>query len=357
MNAFSFKQIVARLMIIGFWGSVILLFLFSPRLLKFFRKERSLTVFTFPMVLDADFLAKFEKETGVKLHISYYENNDELLVKLRETKGRGYDIVIPSDYAVELLIKEGLLKKLDKSKLTFLSAIDPIFLNLYFDPNNEYSFPYLWEIYNIGFNKNAFKAGVPEASWDLVFDQKRVKGRIGMMNNAREAILLAAYALFGTIDNLTSEQLQQVKTLLIKQKKWVEAYTDLRSDYLLVSGTCPIAVGMSGEIWHAARFDENIDFLIPKEGTFLVVDSIALAAKSRKQDMAYAFINYLFKSEVVSHHANRYSLFPATKNVKLPDFFVKSMAKIKKSEKKMNFFRNVLSEKQLNDIWIELKAN
>jgi len=357
MAGFSFRTLFVSFAIVLFWIFVMSVFLFSPHIVKLFRKEKSLTIFTFPMLIDAQYLSKFEKETGIKLYISYYESNEELLVKMRETKGRGYDIVIPSDYAVEILTREQLLQKIDKRKLPFWDTIDQRFLGHYFDPENEYSIPYLWEVYQIGINKAYFKKGRPEASWGLVFDQEKAPKKIGMINNAREAILIAAFYLFGEIENITSERIEKIKKLLLKQKKWVEAYTDLRSDYLLLSGAVPVAVGMSGEIWHATRFEKNLDFLIPKEGTFMVIDNIGISARSKKQDLAHTFIQYLYTPEVMSHHADKYSVFPVTTNVTLSDYFICSMQKIWKEAKKLEFFRNVLSEKQLNEVWIELKAN
>jgi len=357
MILLPFTKIIVRFIIVCFWVAVISLLLFLPKLSTFFRTDKSITVFTFPMLLDADFLSNFEKETGIKLHISYYENNDELLVKMKESQGSEYDIIIPSDYAVELLIKEGLLKKIDKSKLTFLKTIDPIFMGQYFDPKNEYSIPYLWETYKIGIKSSFFKGKAPPASWRLIFDETVAPNKIGMINNAREAILIAAFYLFGSIDNLTKHKIEKVRQLLIKQKKWVEVYTDLRADYLLLSGMVSVAVGMSGEIWHATRFDNGLDFLIPQEGTFMVIDSIALPIKSSKDDLVYRFINYLYRSDIVAFHVDKYSLFPVTTNVTLSHYFISSMEKILNETKKLEFFRNVLSEEQLNEIWIELKAN
>jgi len=356
MTTFSFKRACIKIGIVFFWLFLLTLFLFSPYVTRLFRKKKSLNIFTFPQLIDAEYIHEFQKETGIELHISYYENNDELLVKMRTTGGRGYDIIIPSDYAVELLAKEGLLKKIDKSKLKFSKNIDKRFLNKYFDPENNYSIPYLWETYKIGINKNFYKNKYPVASWKLAFDQNYAPRCIVMANNPREAVLLAAFYLFGSIDNLDKEKIKKIRELLLKQKKWVEVYTDIRSDYLLLSQACPVAVGVSGEIWQATRFDKELDFLIPQEGTFMLIDSISLSVNSKKEDLAYKFINYLYKSEVVEHHAHKYSLFPVTTDVKLEKYFVESIERIWQEAKKIDFFRNVLSEEQLNNIWIELKS-
>jgi len=354
--AFSSKKLLTRFLVLFFWLTLLCIFLFSPILFRKFKNRRSLNIFTFPQLIDAEYVNKFEKETGIKLYISYYENNDELLIKMRKTKGHGYDIIIPSDYSVELLIKEGLLKKYDKSKLKFYHNIDERFLGKYFDPNNDYSIPYLWEIYKIGINKHFFKGKYPEASWKLVFDENIAPQGIVMANNPREAVLLAAFYLFGSIDNLNDDKMKKIRELLIKQKKWVEVYSDLRSDFLLSSGTCPVSVGTSGEIWQAVRWDEDLDFLIPQEGTFLLIDSIAISAKSTKGDLVCTFINYLYQPDVMWHHVEKYSIFPVTKDVPLSDEFIKPISRIWKEAKKLEFFRNVLSEDQVNEVWIELKS-
>jgi len=351
-----FKKLLIRCLVLAFWLMLLYVFLFSPLLLKRFKSERTLNIFTFPQLIDAEYVHKFEKETGIKLNINYYENNDELLVKMRKTKGKGYDIIIPSDYAVELLIKDGLLKKYDKSKLNFYHNIDKKFLGKYFDPDNNYSIPYLWETYKIGISKNYYKNVHPQASWKLIFDEHTAPQGIVMVNNPREAVLLAAFYLFGSIDNLDNKKLEKIKKLLIKQKKWVEVYSDLRSDFLLSSGTCPVSIGTSGEIWQAARWDEDIDFLIPKEGTFLLIDSIAISANSTKGDLVYTFINYLYRPDVMWHHVDKYSIFPVTTDVPLSDMFVESIERIWGDTKKLEFFRNVLSEEQVNTVWIELKS-
>jgi len=353
---FSFKRVCIRIGIVCFWLFLLTLFLFSPRITRRFRKEKSLNVLTFPELIDAEYVYSFQKKTGIKLYISYYENNDELLVKMHKTKGREYDIIIPSDYAIELLVKEGLLKKLDKSKLTFLKNIDERFLHKYFDPQNNYSIPYLWETYKIGISKNFYKNKSPVASWKLIFDPDHAPKCIVMANNPREAVLLAAFYLFGSIDNLDDTKIEKIRDLLIKQKKWVEVYTDIRPDCLLASEACPVAVGVSGEIWQITRFDQDLDFVIPQEGTFMLIDSIALTNYGDKEDLAYQFINYLYTPQVMGHHAHKYSLFPVTTDVQLDDYFVTSIARIWKEAKKIDFFRNVLSEGQLNSIWIELKS-
>lgn len=353
------RMVSVRFFILVFWILIIIGFLFLPRVIKYVLPEKSITIFTFPELIDVNFIQRFEQETGIAVHVSYYANNDELLVKMRQTKGVGYDIILPSDYLVESLIQEGLLQPIDKSKLPFWQDIYPKFLGHYFDASNTYSIPFFWAIYGIGYNKSFFGGHVPEATWKLLFDEKFVKYHIGMINNPREAVLIAAYYLFGSIDNLDGKKLEQVKALLRKQKAWVEAYTDLRTDYLLMAHTAPVVAALSSEMVKSQQDDPDIDFLIPREGSFLVIDSIVLPKATKKLDLIYEFIKYLYRPEVLVHHANVFGFFPVIPPDKFSIPFspyVRQSFYLIDTPIHLDFFRNIVSIESLLDIWLGLKA-
>lgn len=349
-----FRTTLIRTFIIAFWIGIIFLFLFFPQFATRFKKEKSLTIFTFPLLLDADYVSEFEQRTGIKLYIHYYENNDELLAKMRTTRQHGYDIIFPSGFSVEELIKEGRLKKIDKSRLNFLSLMNPKFFGLYFDPYNEYSIPILWEIYGLGYDKEFFRGNPPEASWRLIFDKKLSPKRIGMSNTPREAVAVAARYLFGDIEQLNDEHVEQIKNLLIEQKRWVEVYADVRADDLLESKMCSVVVCHADNIW--TRGDFNLGFLVPKEGGFIGVDSFCLPKESNKDELVYQFINYLYEHDVMQHNVTKYALFPVVSNVTPLDEGKKLMEEALNNFDTFHFFKNVLPEKTLTNLWISLKA-
>jgi spermidine/putrescine-binding protein len=168
--------------------------------------------------------------------------------------------------------------------------------------------------------------------------------------------MVAAQFLFGTIDNLTDEQFEQIKQLLIKQKNWVEMYNEIRSDYLLTSGACPVVVSLNTEIWKAMLADPKFDFAIPEEGGFMLIDSFVIPAESKKEEMVYQLINFLYREDVLANNLEKFAFFSTLKDFegtaggrKLP---VPSSEQIKKLE----FFRARLPEKIINNIWISLKA-
>ena len=107
--------------------------------------------------MDPGVIADFEKETGIKVNLNYYSSNEELIVKLKATKGEGYDLIIPSDYAVKSLSKKNSSKTIDRSKSAFWNEINPALIGHFFDPENQFSIPFEWEIYGFGIDKEYFK--------------------------------------------------------------------------------------------------------------------------------------------------------------------------------------------------------
>jgi len=350
-----FTSLFIRLIIIIFWSTLFILFLYLPHVASLFRSERSLSIFTWSALIDPVYLKRFEQETGIKLYISYYESNEELLSKIEATQGRGYDIIIPSDYMLVTLKKKGYLKKIDKKRLPFFDDLDPKLLNHYFDPSNEYSIPYFWAVYGLGVDSSYFGENMPPATWGLIFDPALMPSRVGMTDNIREAIYTPSLYLFGSIEALKDpENLEKVKHLLIEQKKHVEIYSEVRSGDLLLSKACPVVFSLSSEIYRVSREDPLIQFIIPEEGSFLNIDSIVLPVSTRKDDLIYKFINYLYKKEVFAHHAQKYGLCPTLKDIESKNgvMFCPSS-----QFDKLHFIKDVVSKRKLNEIWLSVMAS
>ncbi len=339
-----------------FWIAVFALFLYTPAAIRYLYPERSLTIFTWPAILDPHYLRKFEQETGIKLYISYYESNQEMFSKVHATGGTGYDIILPSDYTVELLIKDGLLQKLDHAKLPFFSELNHNLLDKYFDPGNHYSLPYLWGMYGIAINWNYFKdTPLGTINWKTIFEQNPYGVKIGMTDESREAILLASFYLFKTIDIANDPQkIEQVKELLIKQKQWVEAYTESRSEYLLLSESAPLAVAFSPDIYKVKKEHPYLDIKIPEEGSFVLIDSIVIPKATDKTDMIYQFINFLYREDVLTHHSEKFGFCSPMYSSKnhMPEDFCPTDEQFAK----LRFFENVLPQDLVNEIWVAVMS-
>lgn len=304
-------RIATGMVIAGVWITILLGMLYLPQVTSFLAPGHTITIAAWGDIFDPHVLADFEKETGIKIRMSYYTSNEELLVKLKKTGGKGFDLIVPSDYAVPLLRDEKLLKKLDRTKINFYHDLNPVLLGHAFDPHNEYSLPWLWELYGVGIDADFFDGHVPENPWDLIFLNPEKVYRITMVNDPIEMVMLAALYVYGDADDKSPERLSQITRLLIEQKKWVKAYVDYRADYFLATKNCAAVVSSSSYILRSQKDFAHVQFLVPQK-TFVTIENCAISAASEHEKEIYQLLNYLYKTENVVKHSEQFSLFPAT---------------------------------------------
>ena len=273
--------------------------------------------------------------------------------KLR-TSDDGYYLIFSSDYAVDWMIKNGMLKKIDTSRLSFFNRLDPKLMHNYFDPNNEYSIPYFWGVYGIIINKNYYPTTIPR-DFKLIFDKKYVPHQVCMPGNAREVIMIATYYLFGDIDALLDPiKRDQVKNLLIQQKKWVASYSDERTEYEITSRTCSAVLALSSDAWRVKQEYDNIEFVIPSEAAFTVIDNFVIPKNTQKENFIYTFLDYLYSDEAIIHHSKRYGMCSPVK-IKNTQEDVTLCSLVDDIDKLMFFTSNV-PDAIFNDIWMALMA-
>lgn len=350
------KRWNARIFIVCLWFVFIILFLYAGSIVQFFSKGKSINILVWGAVLDKEFLKDFEEKSGIHINMSYFENNEELFVKLQSTTEHDYDLIMPSDWAVDALIQEGLIKKIDRNKITAWPNIYPTLLNHYFDPDNQYSVPFYWSLYGIGIDKAYFKNKVPK-TWGLVFDKSLMPSYVSMPDDGRYIALIAALYLFGEIRAYSAEEIEQIKQLLIQQKPYVEIYTDLRPEYVVASGDVPVVVGLLGDLLKVMRHFDTIDFIIPQEGVFINIDSFVLPVTTRKDELIYQFLNYLCSPEIVEKYVEKFQFLPATQiSIEYDERFAYLMRPTKELMKGITFFKNVLPKEVINDIIVSLKS-
>lgn len=352
------KKIIIRLLITSLWVFGVISLLYLPDRHFLSEKEDTLNIFTWGDILDNSVVAAFERETGIKVHLNYYSSNEELLVKMRATKGKGYDLIIPSDYAVDQLRRDHLLKRVDKSRLRFWERINPNLCNLYFDPGNQYSIPFEWEIYGLGIDTSHFKVPA-KPSWNLVFDTEKIDYPIAMVNDPIMAFLMASTYVNGKKTHLNNQEVERVSNLLKEQRKHVAAYVDFRADYFLYTENAPIAVSMSSYIWRSMKKYPNIDFFTPKEGTFITIENLAIPSASRREKAAYRFINYLYRPDSIKTHWDTFRFFPAVnQGVDHLHLDPKSKAYIYGDKAKFRKYQLVsfpITRERMRKLWISFK--
>ena len=355
MKQLSFG-LFGKAIIVAFWMIVILFFLYAGKIIQYVTVSKNINVLVWGQILDKEFLTDFENETGIHVNMSYFENNEELLAKI-QSNSHDYDLVMPSDWAVELMIQKGLIKKLDRTKIHVWDTIYPALQHHYFDPHNDYSIPFYWSLFGPGVDVRYWKGEPVPATWALIFDERIIPERIGIVEDIRNLISVAALYLFGRYDQLTADEIEQIKRLLLQQKKHVEIYTDSRAEYVLASGVVPVSVSWFGDFLKIMRWFDYIEFVVPKEGAFVVIDSFALTATTKKDDLIYPFINYLLSKNVVQKYVDKFDFFPAVQvEVEYDERFASLVHPTKELFAHINFFKNVVSQDVLNEVLIALKA-
>lgn len=359
-NAWTYS---VRMMMALFWALSFFGFLYTAYItfsVFSWSPVPTINVLAWSDIFDREAIAVFEKETGIKVNMSHYSSNEELLVKLKATRGVGYDLVVPSDYAVELLCAEGLLQPLDKNKLTFLEHLNPLLLDHPFDRGNKYSIPFEWEIFGIGIDTDFFKNRPYEPSWELIFKNPLGAYTIAMSNDSVAATIFAAQYLFGQAVTLNDTQVEQIRALLALQRAWVCAYVDFRADYFLATKNCPVVTASTSYILRSQRLFSHIGFVIPKEGSFITIENCAITVASHHVDRVYAFINFLYRPDIVAHHFAKFALFPATTDVlselSLDDTWKSIITMSRADFEQFSFLKRILPEQQLNNLWISIKS-
>jgi len=350
-----FIRILIRLGMLFTVISGIAFFLYSPDIFHLFYVPKSINILVWPNEIDAEYLEEFERDTGIKVHINYFETNEELFVKVRASQRSGYDLITPSDYAADAMIKEGLLQPIDWSKLNFFDRLYPALLGRYFDPRNQYTIPYYWDLYGLGIDPDAFGGRLPEVSWALIFDPDKIPGKVGMMDDGREIILIAARYLFGSIDALRNKvNMQTIAQLLRQQKAWVEMYTDMRSAYLLGAKITGVSTLVMTDVPRLLSEYPRIKFGLPYEGSFAIIDSFAIPKGSTKQEYVHAFLNYVYRTDINQKYVDKYKTSSPLKGVQVNHLPPQYAIPTQKLFHTLDFFRNVVNDQSLNRLWVEI---
>jgi spermidine/putrescine transport system substrate-binding protein len=260
--------------------------------------------------IDPALLEEFTAEYGVEVVYDTYDSNEDMIAKVRAGNS-GYDIVVPSDYAVQIMIAESLAQPLDKTMLSNLTHVDPGYLNKYFDPDNVYSVPYMVGLTGIAYNSEFFPNGVD--SWAALFDPAQIaayQGKFSMLEDERETPGAALKLLGQSLNSTDPAALKQAEELLIGQKASLAAYNSSDVNRKLASGEYVIAHAWNGMAAQARNGlgDEfsgnpNINFVIPKEGGTIWMDNMMILADSPNAYTAKVFMNFMMRPEVAARNA------------------------------------------------------
>lgn len=242
-------------------------------------------------------LADFEAASTVKVQMDLFSNNDELMAKF-SAGNPGYDLIMPSNEFVTRMAEADMLQELDHSKIPNKANLLPEFQDVAFDPGRKYSMPYTWLVLGIGYRKSKMKDGVAPTSWKVLFDSDEYAGRISMLKESADLFRLVFKYLGKGINDYTPELLAQAEAMLIKQKPNIKMFHEDNGQDQLASGEVDLTLEYNGDIAQLMKEDEDVDFVIPAEGTLINSDCMCIPKGAPHPNNAHALINYLLDAKV-----------------------------------------------------------
>lgn len=268
--------------------------------------SKTLHIFNFPDYLNQDLMDEFERVYGVEIIQDYYDNNEVLIAKLQAGGAGQYDIVVVSDYAITILLRKHLLETLDLNNIPNIANLEPRFRGMPFDRENQYSICYTWGTIGLGVRMDLIKDKTKEIdTWKILFDPAYQVGPIVMLDSPRETIGAALKYLGYPVNSTDEKQLKEAEELLISQKKRVLAYTSLTTGRdLLTSGDATVCYNFNGDIYIAREEKASIEYVLPREGTIIWTDNLAIPTKAPHKYTAEVFINFILDGEMGGRLAN-----------------------------------------------------
>lgn len=253
-------------------------------------------VYNWGEYIDPEIIDLFEEETGIDVIYEEFETNEIMYPKI-QSGAIAYDVVCPSDYMIQRMIENDLLAEINYDHIPNLKYIGDNYMKMsrQFDPENKYSVPYLWGTVGILYNKKMVDE--PVDSWGILWD-KKYEDSILMQDSVRDAFAVALKYLGYSLNSTDLDELEAAKNLLIEQKPLVQAYVIDQVRDKMIGGEAALGVIYSGEALYCQQENPDLDYVIPKEGTNIWIDSWVIPKNAKNVENAEAFINFLCRPDI-----------------------------------------------------------
>lgn len=311
----------------------------SAMLLATTANAEDLRIFGWANEMPDEVLQDFEAETGITVTFDTFDSNESMIAKL-EAGGSGYDLVNPSQYAVQILKNRGLVDELDHSKIETIGNLGASFTQVSYDPGNVYSIPYVWGTTGLAYNKTCVDE--PITSWKALFDEK-YKGRVYMLDNMLAAYI-AGLQINGFSANSSDEaEIAKATDTLIAQKPMLAGYNSTNFADLVSSGEACIVQSWSSSVLQAIADNPDVVYVLPEEGGTMWIDGYSVLKDAPNKEAAYKFLSYILRPEVAAKTteltktatvvpaskellppevANNSAIFPAEETIANADFIL-----------------------------------
>ena len=322
-----------------------------------------LNVYNWGEYIDKQVITNFEKEFGVRVNYSLFSSNEEMYTKL--LSGASYDVLVPSDYMIERLLKEDMLQPIDKNVVDNLGNLCEGVQNLSYDPDNTYSVPYLWQTVGIVYDTTKIDPEkMEEAGWSI-FQDPEYEGHTYMYDSERDAFMVAFKALGYSCNTENQEEIQAAYEWLREMDKAVHpSYVTDEVIDSMANGEKWMALVYSGDAAYILSENEDMGYCTPKEGTNVAVDAMVIPKNASNPEMANAFIHYVLEYEnslMISEEVGYASAnAQALEELSGPGgTYEGNAAYIPRAgyEKDEMFHDNETLKKTLSELWIKVKLH
>lgn len=260
----------------------------------------TLTLYNWGDYIDPDLIKKFEVETGYKVSYETFDSNEAMFTKI-EQGGTSYDLTIPSEYMIQKMMDKKMLLPIDKSKIVGLEHIDPAFLDLAFDPDNQYSIPYFWGTVGIVYN-DKFVKEEDMRHWDDLWNPA-LKNNVMLIDGAREVIGFSLNSLGYSLNDRDPKHLEEATKKLDGLSPNVKAIVADEIKMYMAQEESAVAVTFSGEAAEMLAENEHLHYVVPEEGSNVWFDNFVIPKTAKNFDAAYAFINFMLRPENAAQNA------------------------------------------------------
>ncbi len=262
-----------------------------------------LTMYTWSDYFPPAMAKRFSQETGIKLTVSYYDSNETLEAKLKASNGSGYDLVVPSDYMVQNLIRENLLSPIDLASLPNGKNIKPEFLPVYFDSGRKYSVPYLYGTTGYAYDSKVITTAM--TTWKDYFGAPaQAAGKINIFNDQVEAINAALRAVGGEPCSTDAAKLQAAQDLLVSFKSKISTISSEGNIDRMMTGENPLAMMWNGATHRVKEKKPSVVYVYPTEGASLWQDNWSIPSGAANVNQALTFLNWWMDPKNAAEAAN-----------------------------------------------------
>ena len=264
---------------------------------------RILNVLNWSSYIPNEVISDFSKESGIKVNYSTYSSNEELLAKISSSKDGTYDLIFPSDYMLEVMIRREMLDTMDTSELENFNNLNENYLGLEYDKNNEYSIPFIAASTVISYNREVIKDDI--ISYNDLLNPK-YKNEIVLIDDQRIIIGMALLANGFDMNSVDEDELEIAKNWLKELRKNLKAFDSDSPKNFLITKEASIAVLWNAEGALANMQNPNIKNIFPLEGFALSIDNFAIPKGAKNKSEIYEFIDYILRPEVMAKIVSSY---------------------------------------------------